>query len=191
MDWSTEGLSAPTLHHVTYQGCRPGNVSKRAAELYADRIDPDHLREETPGSLCSFDRPSMELRGRWEYPDLGDHITSPAFAPRGAAPRSYSGGEPGGHDGYVVQPVCNDDGFRVEVFDAADVSAGPVATLAGTNRETIPLVLHSAWMPQLSGLADAERLRFSDEVTAERLATVPDELHASVHEVARECDELW
>lgn len=191
MDWSTEGLAAPTLHHVTYQGCRPGNVSKRAAELYADRIDPDHLREETPGSLCSFDRPSMELRGRWEYTDLGDHITSPAFAPRGAAPGSYSGGEPGGHDGYVVQPVCNDDGFRVEVFDAADVSAGPVATLAGTNRETIPLVLHSAWMPQLSGLADAERLRFSDEVTADTLATVPDELHDSVHAVARECDELW
>lgn len=62
MDWSTEGMSAPTLHHVTYQGCRPGNISKRAAELYADRIDTDLLREDTPGSLCSFDRPSMELR---------------------------------------------------------------------------------------------------------------------------------
>ena len=191
MDWSTEGMSAPTLHHVTYQGCRPGNISQRAAELYADRIDTDLLREDTPGSLCSFDRPSMELRGRWEYPDLGDHITSPAFAPRGAAPGSYAGGEPGGHDGYVVQPVCNDNGFRVDVFDAANVSAGPVATLAGTNRETIPLVLHSAWMPAFSGLADAERLRFSDEVTSESLASVPEELHGSVHEVARECDELW
>ncbi|MEZ5373299.1 MAG: hypothetical protein R2704_11280 [Microthrixaceae bacterium] len=27
MDWSTEGLSHPTLHHVTYQGCRPGSIS--------------------------------------------------------------------------------------------------------------------------------------------------------------------
>ncbi|MEZ5177578.1 MAG: carotenoid oxygenase family protein [Acidimicrobiales bacterium] len=191
MDWSTEGLTAPTLHHVTYQGCRPGNISQRAAQLYADRIDLSLLREETPGALCSFERPSMELKGRWEYPDLGDHITSPAFAPRGAAPGRYAGGEPGGHDGYVVQPVCNDDGFRVELFDAARVSAGPIATLAGTNRETIPLVLHSAWMPAFHELTDAERLRFSAEVTPEALASVPEELHAAVHEVARECDELW
>ena len=41
MDWSTEGMSAPTLHHVTYQGCRPGNISRRAAEMYEDRIDLD------------------------------------------------------------------------------------------------------------------------------------------------------
>ncbi len=84
MDWSTEGMSAPTLHHVTYQGCRPGNVSQRAARLYEDRIDLDLLREETPGALCSFERGSMELKARWDYPDTADHITSPAFAPRGA-----------------------------------------------------------------------------------------------------------
>jgi hypothetical protein len=24
MDWSTEGMGNPTLHHVDYQGCRPG-----------------------------------------------------------------------------------------------------------------------------------------------------------------------
>jgi all-trans-8'-apo-beta-carotenal 15,15'-oxygenase len=190
MDWSTEGLSAPTLHHVTYQGCRPASISRRAAELYAGRIDLDLLREDTPGSLCSFERPSMELKARWEYPDLGDHITSPAFAPRGAAPGSYTGGEPGGHDGYVVQPVCNDDGFRVELFDAADVGAGPIATLAGTNRETIPLVLHAAWMPAFGELADAERLRFSDELSAEALASVPDELQRAVLAVADECDHL-
>ncbi|MEZ5182285.1 MAG: carotenoid oxygenase family protein [Acidimicrobiales bacterium] len=85
MDWSLEGTTRPTLHHVSYQGCRPGSISRRAAELYAGRIDLDLLREETPGALCSFERGSMELKARWEYPDLGDHITSPAFAPgRGA-----------------------------------------------------------------------------------------------------------
>lgn len=191
MDWCAEGQTAPTLHHVDFQGCRPGNISQRAAKMYADRIDLDQLREETPGSLCSFDRPSMELTARWEYPDLGDHITSPTFAPRDAPAGSYVGREPGGHDGYVVQPVCNDDGFRVELFDAAHVSAGPIATLAGTRRETVPLVLHSAWMPAFGTLADAERLRFSDEVTADALASVPPELHAAVHEVAEECDRLW
>lgn len=191
MDWCTEGLASPTLHHVDYQGCRPGNISRRAAAMYSDRIDLDQLREETPGSLCSFDRPSMELKARWEYPNLADHITSPTFVPRGAPAGSYLGSAPGGHDGYVVQPVCNDDGFRVELFDAANVSAGPIATLAGTNRETIPFVLHSAWMPAFTGLADAERLRFSDEVTATTLASVPEDLHPAVHEVAEECDSLW
>ena len=60
MDWSTEGMSSPTLHHVDYQGCRPGSISARAATLYEGRIDLDLLREETPGALCSFERGSMD-----------------------------------------------------------------------------------------------------------------------------------
>ena len=190
MDWSTEGMSKPTLHHVTYQGCRPGNISQRAARMYEGRIDLDRLREETPGALCSFQRGSMELKSRWEYSDLSDHITSPAFAPRGAAAGSYSGGEPGGHDGYVVQPVCSDNGFRVDVFDAANVGAGPVATLAGVHHERVPLILHSAWMPAFHELVDAERLAFSSELSDEAMASVPVELHEAVRAVAAECDEL-
>ncbi len=195
MDWSLEGTSRPTLHHVVYQGCRPGSISARAAAMYEDRIDLDLLREETPGALCSFRRGSMELAARWEYANTADHITSPTFAPRDAgsvaSASTYAGSDPGGHDGYVVQPVCNDDGLRIELFDAARVSAGPIATLMGTNRETIPLILHSAWSPCVSGLTDAERLRFSSEVTDETLASVPDDLRASVHEVTEECDQLW
>ena len=82
----------------------------------------------------------MELKARWEYPDVSDLITSPTFAPRSvgadASKSRYAGAEPGGHDGYVIQPVQNDNGFRVEVFDAADVSAGPVATL-GANQQGV------------------------------------------------------
>ena len=91
----------------------------------------------------------------------------------------------------MVQPVFSDNGFRVDLFDAANVSAGPMATLAGTNRGTIPLVLHSGRMPACHGLADAQRLRFSDEVSAESMSKVPEEFHASVHAVAEECDDLW
>ncbi|MEJ5255712.1 MAG: carotenoid oxygenase family protein [Acidimicrobiales bacterium] len=195
MDWSLEGMSSPTLHHVDYQGCRPGNISARAAKLYADRIDLDQLREETPGALCSFERPGMRLTARWEYPDTEDLITSPAFVPRapGADPRasSYAGRIPGGHDGYVIQPVCNDRGFRVEVFDAARVGDGPIATLRSVNGETIPLILHAAWWPGGDDLVDAQRLRFSSEVTEESLASLPEELQAAVREVADECDQLW
>lgn len=192
MDWSTEGMSHPTLHHVDYQGCRPGSISARAARLYEGRIDLDLLREETPGSLCSFERGSMDLTARWEYPDTSDHITSPAFAPRsvGSTPgaSTYAGANPGGHDGYVVQPVCSDDGLRIELFDAARVGDGPIATLMGTNRETIPLVLHSAWSPAHHDLVDAERLSFTSELTEGALATLPDELQASVHQVAADLD---
>lgn len=194
MDWSTEGMSAPTLHHVSYQGCRPGNISQRAAKLYEGRIDTDRLREETPGVLATFERGSMELRARWDYTDLGDHITSPTFAPRNCGTDSsqsaYAGGEPGGHDGYVIQPVLSDDGFRVEVFDAASVGSGPIAVLRGTKRECVPLLLHSAWMPAHDELADAERLRFSDELSDEVMASVPEQYHASIRAVAAECDEL-
>lgn len=192
MDWSTEGMSAPTLHHVDYQGCRPGNVSARAARLYEGRIDLDQLREETPGALCSFERGSMELKARWEYPDTADHITSPAFAPRavGSLPgaSAYAGSSPGGHDGYVVQPVCNDDGLRIELFDAARVGDGPIAVLKGVGNETIPFVLHSAWSPSHHELVDAERLSFSSELSAEAVAALPEELRAAVHEVAAELD---
>ena len=90
----------------------------------------------------------------------------------------------------MIQPVQNDNGFRVEVFDAANVGAGPVAVLQGTNKECVPMVLHSAWMPAYHELAPAERLKFSSEITDARLATVPEELRASVHQVAAEFDEI-
>ena len=194
MDWSVEGMSTPTLHHVSYQGCRPGNISERAAALYEGRIPLDLVTEDTPGALATFERGSMALEARWEYPDVGDLITSPTFAPRAAgaddSKSSYAGAEPGGHDGYVIQPVQNDDGFRVDLFDAADVGAGPVATLAGTGKECVPLILHSAWMPAHDELADDERLTFSDELSDERLAGVPEELLGSIREVAEECDRI-
>ena len=60
----------------------------------------------------------------------------------------------------------------------------------GTNKESIPMVLHSAWMPALHGLADAERLRLLRELSDEPMASVPEELHGAIREVAAECDEL-
>lgn len=187
MDWSLEGTSAPTLHHVSYQGCRPGRISRRAAELYRDRIDLDAVSEETPGQLVSYRRGSMEVTARWEYPDTSELITSPTYAPRTDAAGAEVG-EPGGHDGYVVQPVLSDDGMRIELFDAARVGAGPVATLKGTNDECVPLVLHSAWMRSVDRLADADRLRVHDELTPERMAGLDDEQRRLVLQVADEID---
>ncbi|GIU88382.1 MAG: hypothetical protein KatS3mg009_2897 [Acidimicrobiia bacterium] len=192
MDWSTEGLSAPTLHHVSYQGCRPGRITRRAAALYEGRIDVGAVSEETPGYLVSFRRPGMEPVCRWEYPDTSELITSPAFVPRapGTDPDAsrYAGPRPGGHDGYVVQPVLSDAGFRVDLFDAGNVGAGPVASLRGAGHERVPLLLHSAWMPTVERLADADRLRFGDELDDARLAGLDDRQRRVVARVAAELD---
>ncbi len=177
MDWSTEGLEAPELHHVDYQGCRPDRVTERAASLYADRFDRSAVAEETPSSLVSFERGSLAVRSRWDYSDPADLVTSPTFVPR-------PGGRPGGADGWVVQPVLNDDGFRVELFDAANVGAGPVATLATPGGECVPLLLHSAWTRASAGLVDAPRVRFADEATDARLAPLDDDQRTAVARVA-------
>ena len=65
-------------------------------------------------------------------------------------------------------------------------AAGQVVEAGAPDRVSL-LVAAGGRLP----LADAERLRFSDELTAEALASVPDELHAAVHAVAEECDHLW
>lgn len=188
MDWSTEGIGAPELHHVAYQGCRPDRVTERAARLYADRIDRAALSDETTSALVSFERPSLAVRSRWDYLDPADLITSPTFVPRApeATPSTsrYAGARPGGADGYVVAPILSDAGFRVEVFAAGNVGAGPVATLRTANRECVPMLLHSAWMPEVDSLVEAPRVRFADEVTPERLVGLDDAQRDAVALVA-------
>lgn len=60
--------------------------------------------------------------------------------------------------------------------------------LKGTGNECVPVILHSAWMPTVDELADADRLRFSDELSEARLAGLDDEQRAVVDGVARELD---
>ncbi len=180
MDWSVAGMESPVLHHVAYQGYRPGAVSQRAVEIYGDRLGP-LPGEDTPGSLVSFRRGSLEVHSRHEYADTGDHITSPAFAPDLDRAR-------GGQHGWVVLPVLSDEGFRVELFDAADVGRGPVAVLASPNRECVPVMLHSAWMRDDDTPVDCERLRFGDDIPEGVLDSLGPELAAVVDGVVADLD---
>jgi hypothetical protein len=180
MDWSTEGISQPALHHVVYQGFRPRNITQRALRAYGDRVDRSTFPgDETPACLASFRRGSLEVAARHEFPSLGDMPTSPTFVPRGpgadATKSRYAGTDPGGHDGYVVCPVLSDDGMRIEVFDASRVDAGPIATLKGERKEQVPLLLHSAWSPRAVHAPDAERLSFADELDDDHLSALPDD----------------
>jgi hypothetical protein len=180
MDWSPAGRSEPTHHHVVFQGRRPGALSRRILELYRDRIDEVQVAAaEQPASLATFRRGDLALHSRWEFPSAADFPSSPIFVPR-------DGGLSGGGDGWVIVPVINDDGFRVECFDAADVGAGPVGVLAGPNCERVPFMLHSIWMPVARPAPAVERLRFADDLDEAAVAALPAELGGAVREVAAE-----
>ncbi len=190
IDWSTEGMSRPTSHHMVHHGWRPEAITQAMLTIYADRVDRTLWpRDETPPLLTTSSMPDLHLTAVHEF-ELDDFPSSPIFVPRdpGVRPGSsrYAGSDPGGHDGFVVVPIMNDDGFRVEVFGAADVSRGPIATLADGSM-TVPFVLHSAWMPRVVGAPDRERVRFSDELG--RVAELSPDLAAVAVEVARELDE--
>jgi len=191
MDWSTEGITSPVVHHQLFTGYRPEAITQRALALYADRVDPARLPpEETPPHLVTLARGGL-APGRSYTFGLDDYATSPCFVPRGAGEgpgRSrYAPAEPGGTDGWLVVPVCNDDGFRVEVFDAADVSVGPLATLRTPNGETMPFLVHSAWMPRaVPPDPSIPRLRFADDLDPVRVDALGEDLADAVHQVADE-----
>ncbi|WP_067819404.1 carotenoid oxygenase family protein [Actinomadura kijaniata] len=190
IDWSFPGQLAPTRHHLVFLGFHPEAVNQRALRNYGDRIDRSLFpAEETPAVLASFDREGLKPLAEWTFA-LDDYPTSPAFVPRspGAGGDPYAGAAPGGHDGYLVLAVHNDDRFRVEVFDAADVGRGPVAVLAPPHGTTVPFLIHSAWMPRAVPAPEGlDRLRFADDLD-ERLDRLDPELVALTREVAAELD---
>ena len=190
MDWSTEGRERPTSHHMVYQGWRPEAITQKMLGIYGDRVDRSEWPEdETAPLLLSVSMPDLEPSAHHEF-GMGDFPTSPIFVPRdpGADPSHsrHAGSDPGGHDGYVVVPVCSDDGFRVDVFDAAAVDKGPLATLSDGGM-TLPFVLHSAWVPGVVNAPERERNRFSSEL--DRIDELPEDLAAVARTVARELDE--
>lgn len=188
MDWSTEGRTAPTVHHTVHQGFRPEGVTQEMLALYGDRVDRTLLPpEETVPLLVTTALPDLEITAHHALA-MDDMPTSPIFVPRdpGTDGRSaHAGSRPGGHDGFVVVPILNDAGFRVEVFDAADVSRGPVATASADGRR-VPFVLHSAWMPSVSTAGQPLANRFSDEL--QRIDELPDDLARAAREVAHDLD---
>jgi all-trans-8'-apo-beta-carotenal 15,15'-oxygenase len=190
LDYSTEGMSRPTSRHSVYHGWRPEAITREMVELYGDRVDQGLWpREETPPLLMTASMPDLTQSSVYEMA-MDDMPTSPIFVPRGPAAAGasrYSGTNPGGHDGYVVVPVLNDGGFRVEVFNAANVGSGPIATLSAPGM-IVPFVLHSAWMPRAVPVdhGSIPRLKFSDEL--DRVHELPDDLAQCTLDVARELD---
>lgn len=189
MDWSTEGMARPTSHHMVNQGWRPEAITQRVLALYGDRVDRTLWpTDETPPLVVTASRDDLGVTAEYELA-MDDFPSSPIFVPRdpdAAGTSRYAGSDPGGHDGWVVVPVMNDAGFRVEVFDAADVGRGPVATLSKPGMH-VPFVLHAAWMLRATPAEDRPRLRFADELA--RVGELPDDLAAVALRVAADLDE--
>lgn len=176
MDWSIEGQRSPTHHHVVFQGRRPSMLARRVLDVYRERVGAEVAGAEQAASLATFRRGGLALHARHEFA-TDDLPSSPIFVPR-------RGGTPGGGDGWVVVPVLNDDGARIELFDAADVGRGPIAVLAPDGGTQLPFMLHSVWMPAAASAPDVERLRFADDVDASLLGRLSDEQREAVLAVA-------
>ncbi|WP_018658381.1 carotenoid oxygenase family protein [Actinomadura flavalba] len=182
VDWSDAGLARPTRHHLIYLGFHPEAISRRVLKNYAGRVDPAVFpAEETPATLVTHDREDLRPLSEWTFA-LDDYPTAPVFVPRGAHT------DPGGHDGYLLVAVHNDDRFRLELFDAAAVTRGPVAVLAAAPGTTLPYLIHAAWTPDARPADPSlERLRFRDDLDT-RLDTLPPDLVAVTHQVADDLD---
>lgn len=191
MDWSHRGLLKPTLHHVMYNGFRGEAVSQRQLKLYESRIDrglwPDR---EQPACLASFDwNDELRPKGIFQF-ERDAWVTTPTFVPRQLDPSqdAYTGKMPGGHDGYLVVPVLRDAGLRVDVFDAAKVREGPIASLAAPGHH-LGFIIHGCFMPEAKRASgNIERLRFRDELSDSRFRLLAPDLARSVREVAEEIE---
>lgn len=182
MDWSIEGLSAPTHHHVVFQGRKPQMLARRVLDIYAGRAPEDEIAgSETGARLVTFERGTLRQSAEHRFAALDDLPSSPIFVPR-------AGGTPGGGDGWVVVPVLSDSGFRVECFDAARVGSGPVAVLRGAGCEQVPFLLHAVWSETCVADAGLERLSFADEISSPvasaAMSRLDDRLRDAVLEVA-------
>lgn len=189
-DWSHEGWLAPEAFHSVYHGFRPGVIVQRMLDLYGDRVDRSLFPgEEMSASLATHSWDGLQTISEYVYPNVGDLPSSPIFVPvnAGADARTTHGGEqPGGLHGWVVVPVMSDAGFRIEIFAAGNVGAGPVCTLAA-DQHAVPFILHSAWMPRVVSAEDLERTRFSEDLA--RVDELDPDLAETARSVARELAE--
>ena len=127
MDWSLPALSAPTVHHMLFTGYRAEAVTRRGTDALrrsGRRRRP--AAEDVPARMVTLERPGLR-----PLPRVGVRRrrlpTSPVFVPR-------PDGEPGGHDGWVLVPVLHDDGFRIDVLDAARHRRRPARRARGAGR---------------------------------------------------------
>jgi hypothetical protein len=122
---------------------------RRVIDLYADHphrhVPVSEVPDRAPATLSHIDGQTGEIVESWAFPD-GRWGVSPCFVPRVGA-RSDT-------DGYLLVTVISDDdsderssGDELWVFDAADLSRGPLARM-GHPSLSMPFSLHTLWTEQ-------------------------------------------
>jgi len=131
----------------TSTGFEPELVSERWWQIYSEQhenvfVAPrDFPRHVIPGALARFETRSMEWSDLYAY-DTGTFPHPPTFVPRVGASHDA--------DGYVLVSVHRDGNKAIDLFDAQQIAAGPIATATGEGYNH-PLLLHSTWSPRRQG----------------------------------------
>jgi carotenoid cleavage dioxygenase-like enzyme len=127
-------------------GYDPGLIPSEWWELYGEATDgliaPGDLPTDAiPGSVARIDLEAMKV-AEVHLCEPGAFPSPPTFVPRRGAT------DP--DDGYLVVVVHQDGPKEIQVFDANDLSAGPIAR-ASSPTFNPNLLLHSCWMPDRVG----------------------------------------
>ena len=142
----TRDMRKPALDRAryiwqAYWGCDPEMLITRVVEMYADhpyRVVPvDSLpKADIPSTLVCITADTMTEQSAWAAP-AGTFVQSPAYVPDAA-----------GGDGWVVAFLQHPDKTEIVVFNALDLSAGPIAT-AGAPGLKQSFQVHSGYLPHL------------------------------------------
>lgn len=145
--WASEGFFVELLTQFVYE----------LYEEYPHRLTPLRAVRAMPGQggrpawVLRLDTKTMQLADRYQLPD-GHMIGSMQYAPRGAGPT----------EGYLVCTVYTPQRVEVWVFDAADLTLGPVCRLHHPEL-VIGFSLHSAWLPDIAPRTSSYRVTAAED----------------------------
>lgn len=152
-------------------GFAPELVPQRVLKTYQDRVDAALMPVKTgrPPRLLAFEIATGELTS-YLCP-RGWSMLSPTFVPRrgGAGPR----------DGYVVCLAHSADsvprpqgtsGEEIWIFDAADITAGPLCRLGHAELD-FAFTVHSTWVPELRPSPRDYRVSIAEDLDLQGLTS--------------------
>ncbi len=137
-------LNAENFYWINY-GYKTELTPTRIFNLYKDykyrTIDAQKLKSiDAQPSLSKFNGSKNKIEDVWFAPE-GIFISSPQFIPKSIANTA--------EEGYIAVTLYSDEqGDRLAIFDAQNLSQGPICELAHENWN-FSLSLHCHWLPQI------------------------------------------
>jgi len=162
-------------------GFDPALLSQRYAALYKESgcLEPaldDLPKTALPGGLSRFDLSEMRMADVYHY--AGGAFPHPlTFVPRKGMKHEL--------DGYILAPIQQNGAKEIHVFDAAKLSAGPIARATAPDF-CPPLLLHSYWMAEREGPRPSRYHVSRARDTLGALKTGPGQLVKVVRAIANE-----